>query len=612
MTTSKNRTKNPMLNKVSLYRGAMAALLAAAALPAHAQTDPNLANKLLIAILVKKGVLSQSDASSIMQQVQTEAAAAQAAAAQADAAQGAVAQTSAIPAPAAAPVSSVTVSSTRTADGTIHVTYIPQVVRDQIASAVTGQVIRQQQAQGYAGSPLVPDWVNRVHISGDFRFRYESDLFPRGNDDSGAFPNFNAINTGAPYDVSQGNVNFPPQLNVDQNRNRFRLRARLGVDADLGEGFALGLRIATGENDSPVSENQTLGGAPSGGQGGNFSKYAIWLDRAYLSYKPQLGDHLNLKLQAGRFDNPFFSTNLLWADDLGFDGVAAMASYQAADGLTPFITGGAFPVYNTDFSFASNQPAKYPSHNKWLFGLQGGTAWKINNDYSAKFGVADYLFTNVAGKLSAPCFVLSAADQCSTDNDRPSFAQNGNTYMALRNIVPTTANGNGTTLQYQYFGLASGFDELTLTGEFDIANFDPTHIWLNGEYVRNLAFTKSDIANKAVNNRGSVSASGATGAFEGGNTGYFVYGSIGHKVLAQRWDWNATLGYKYVQSDAVIDGLDDSDFGLGGTNLKGYTAGGNVALSQQVWVRLRYLSADSIAGPPYKADVLQLDLNAKF
>ena len=39
---------------------------------------------------------------------------------------------------------------------------------------------------------------------------------------------------------------------------------------------------------------------------------------------------------------------------------------------------------------------------------------------------------------------------------------------------------------------------------------------------------------------------------------------------------------------------------------------GNVALGKKVWVRLRYLSADSIAGPTYKSDVLQLDLNGKF
>jgi hypothetical protein len=595
------------LSRCSLL--AMAAILPALALPAaaHAQTDPDLTSKLLIAILVKKGVLSPDDAKSILQEAQAAASAAQQTAAAAPAP------------PPAPPTSTVTVSSTQTPDGTIHVTYIPQIVQDQIATAVTSQMTAAQQAEGLPPATPVPGWVSNIKISGDFRIRDELDLFPHGNDNAGAFVNFNAINTGAPFDVSSVNTNFPPQLNVDQNRDRLRIRARLAVDANLGDGFNAGFRIATGENDSPVSENQSLGGAPSGAQGGDFSKYAIWLDRAYLAYTPDLPDGYSLKLEAGRFDNPFFSTNLIWADDIGFDGVAALAAYEDEDdGIAPFITAGAFPVYNTDFNFASNQPAKFPSHDKWLFAAQAGTSFRIADDDSNKIGVADYAFTNVAGKLSAPCAVLTSADLCSTDDYRPSFAQNGNTYMELRDISPTVLGGaNGTTPidEYQYFGLASGFDELALTDEFDIGAFSPTDIWLNGEYVRNLAFNKANVSSKAVNNRASLPAGASAtevGAYAGGNQGYFITANIGDKVLLQRWDWNAMIGYKYVQSDAVIDAFDDSDFGLGGTNLKGYIIAGNVALSRKVWVRVRYLSADQIGGPPYAADVFQVDLNAKF
>jgi hypothetical protein len=583
---------------------ALAAMLLALGLPAaaHAQTDPDLTSKLLIAILVKKGVLSQSDANSIMQEAQSEASAAQAAAT--------------APAAPPAPVAAVTVSSTTTPDGTIHVTYVPPVVRNQIAGTVEQEVLAQEQAQGYAAPNQIPDWVSRIHIYGDFRARYEADLFPSGNDPQ--ITNFNSINTGNPFDVSGANVEFEPRNDSTEDRTRFLLRARIGVDADLGQGFSLGFRFATGQTDSPVSENQTIGNA-NNAQGGNFSKYAIWLDRAYLAYTPDLGPNLDLTLKVGRFDNPFFSTNLIWADDLGFDGAMATGTYKFDNGLTPFFTAGAFPVENTYFNFESSAlpdtPTTYPSHDKSLFAAQTGASYKFTDDYAAKLAVADYLFTNVAGKLSAPCYVYTAADTCSTDDDRPSFAQNGNTYMALRDIIQTSLNGYGTTSQYQYFGLASGFDELALTGEFDISNFDPTHIWLNGEFVDNLAFSKTDINNKAVNNRASAPANAPAGTiepFDGGNTAYFAYANIGQKILQQRWDWNAMIGYKYIESDAVLDAFNDSDFGLGGTNLKGYILGGNVALSKQVWVRLRYLSADSIAGGPYKSDLFQVDLNAKF
>ncbi|MDI4239613.1 putative porin, partial [Bradyrhizobium sp. Arg237L] len=65
-------------------------------------------------------------------------------------------------------------------------------------------------------------------------------------------------------------------------------------------------------------------------------------------------------------------------------------------------------------------------------------------------------------------------------------------------------------------------------------------------------------------------------------------------------------------SDATLDAFADSDFGLGGTNLKGYFLGANVGLSENVWASMRWLSANNIAGSPYAVDVLLVDLNAKF
>ena len=61
-----------------------------------------------------------------------------------------------------------------------------------------------------------------------------------------------------------------------------------------------------------------------------------------------------------------------------------------------------------------------------------------------------------------------------------------------------------------------------------------------------------------------------------------------------------------------MDAFVDSDFGLGGTNLKGYFIGGNVGVADNVWATLRYMSANNIAGAPYAVDIVQLDLNAKF
>ncbi|PWR24647.1 putative porin [Zavarzinia aquatilis] len=583
----------------SLRRLAAPALLVAAGLaaaaPAVAQDtapSPN-ATINLINLMVKRGLITKADAEGLIKQAEAEAAAATAAAA---------------PATAAAPGGTTVAVPNR--DGTVRVQYVPEMVRKQIRDEVRSEVMAQAKREGWATPNAIPDWTQRIKITGDLRLRYEGDYFGdtfADPNNAGEFPNFNAINTGSPVDLANIALNPLPQLNVDQDRERMRLRARLGVAADIGDGFSTGLRIATGDGASPVSTNQSLGG-----NGGDFSKYSIWLDRAYIRYKGDIVDGLDLTLDGGRFDNPFFATDLIWDDDLGFDGLAAAARYNPGGSAKPFAVLGAFPVYNTDFNFASNQATKFTSHDKWLLGGQAGLDWKIADDYKLKAGIAYYQFNDIKGQLSSPCEVVGSSTACDTDATRPSFAQKGNSYMALRNILPTAANGNGTTDLYQYFGLATGFRELSLTARLDLSEFKTLPIALDGEYVKNLAFDESRLRANAVNNRAVTKAGDPIGEFEGGDTAFMARLTLGSEQVRQRWDWNLRFAYKYLESDSVVDGFTDSDFGLGGTNLEGYVFGGALGLADNVALSLRWQSADSLAGAPYSADVLQADLNARF
>lgn len=543
----------------------------------------------LINLMVKRNLLSRAEADELIRQANAEAAAAQG---------GGAAGIVAGPAPAA--------------NGQMRVTYVPDAVRKQIKEEVKKEVVAQAKEENWAAPNTFPEWLNRIRFSGDVRGRYEGQFFPDGNDNTGGLPNFNSINTGSPYDASQANPRFPPMLNADKDRNRFRIRARLGLEADLDEGFTSGLRIGTGDSNSPISGNQSLGLAGSG-QGGNFSKYAVWLDRAFIKYEPWKEEGQSASISIGRFTNPFFTAGtLVWADDLGFDGAAIQGKFEISPGITPFFTAGAFPVFNTDLNFSSIQPSKTKSHDKYLYGAQAGVDWKPTDEVGVKLGAAYYHFDNISGKLSSPCIVESSADSCDTDLTRPSFAQKGNSYMALRNIVPTAQNGFGTTNQLQYYGLATKFHELALAGKVDYDGFSPVRVTLNGEFVKNLGFDKKRLRANAVNNRKGTSSGDAIGAFEGGDTGYYVNLTVGSPALKERWDWNLGVGYKYVESDAVVDALTDSDFGLGGTNLKGFIVGGNLALGRHVWTGLRWMSADSIAGAPYSVDVVQFDLGARF
>jgi hypothetical protein len=230
---------------------------------------------------------------------------------------------------------------------------------------------------------------------------------------------------------------------------------------------------------------------------------------------------------------------------------------------------------------------------------------------------------NVQGRLSDPCVVVTAQDFCDTDLFRPMFAQRGNTYMQLRNLFATDGNGNPFP-QFQYFGLASDFRDLVVSARLDLGYFNPVHVILDGEYVNNLAWNWADINTKVQANQLFTSASSGcttqvgqpqcTSApiYVGGNQGWLARLTVGNKELKELGDWNAFVGYKWLESDAVIDAFADSDFGLGGTNLKGYFVGANVAVGPNVWLTARWMSASQVAGIPYAVDVLQFDLNARF
>jgi hypothetical protein len=539
----------------------------------------------LIARLVEKGILTKEEATVMIQQAEAEAQQAQ----QAQQAAAASADIAALP-PEPSP-------------DDMRVTYIPEVVKNNMRDEIKQELMAQAREEKWS-EKRYPEWTDKFRPFGDLRGRYEGVYFGEGNDNTGAFPNFNAINTGAPFDTS--GTQFSPQYNVDQDRERARLRARVGTDIMLGEGFNGGLRIATGDSNSPTSPNQTLGG-----NGGNFSKYAIWLDRAFLSYDAGPGDGQELVFMLGRFDNPFLSTDVQWDDDLGFDGVAVRGKVRINDKASTFFTAGYFPVYNTDFNFASNQPSKFESTDKWLTGAQIGIDFKITDDLTAKFGIAYYDFSNISGELSDPYTPLTPNDAGSTDSTRPGFAQRGNTYMELRDIVPTAANDFGTKYQYQYYGLASEFRNLTITGKLEYDAYDPVRLSLVGELTKNIAFDNGAISKKAVNNRGPGTGS-KPGEFEGGDTAWNLAFTVGKPSMEQFGDWQAGFGYRYVESDAVVDGFTDSDFGGGGTNVQGFLLGGSMAVSSSVRLGLKWMSSDEIIGSPLSTDTLQFDINAKF
>lgn len=542
----------------------------------------------LIDLLSARGLLSKAEAESLIAKLRVQAAKKLAARAAAPAAP--VADAAAVAAAAAAGEAGPATAEAGKRPP-VRVVYLPETEKKRLREEVKQEVMEQAKAENWAAPNALPEWTKRITLDGDLRTRYEQDLFDKNNDPFAI--NFNAINSGSPYDVSSNNRNLPPLANVTQDRSLPRFRLRLGIGVAIADDLRVDVRLATGNNTNPVSTNQTLGT--------DFNKTTFSVDRAYFTYTPLK----TLSLQGGRLPNPFMApTELVWDSDLNFDGFAAR--YRLPLGaVEPFLSIGAFSVENTTFDFPSTQSSKVSSRDKWLYAAQLGANWRFDGGSRLGGAVGYYYFDKLQGKLSSPCTPLSAADNCDSDLSRPGFLQKGNTLFALRDLVADPSNPTGP--QYQYFGLASSYRELNGSLEFDLVVGSGVHVVLAGDYVRNLGYDRNRVlARVPVNNYGSG------GDYAGGQNGYAAQLLVGYPKLEAFAQWNLLGGYRRIETDAVADAFTDSDFHLGGTNAKGYYIGGGFGITRNAWFGARWLSATEVTGAPLAIDVLQVDFNARF
>lgn len=529
----------------------------------------------LIRLLVQQGVLKQDQAQALIAQAEAEAV-------QARQTNASVAAATASPA----------------ANGDVHVQYVPAAVRDQIRDQVKAEVMATAKQENWAAPNSFPEWASRISFDGDMRLREESRFY--GSNNSNEIVDFNKLNANGPFDVNpQSSSSLPPLLNTREDRdNLFRIRARLGMKAVLSPSWTAGIRIGTGSDNSPVSTTQTLGGG--------FNKKDLWLDQGYLTYKPSE----KLSVTGGRFTNPFVSTDMLFANELNFDGVAAVFNQPLSRDWGVFGTVGAFPVQYSDDSATSNGFDKESSQDKWLYGAQLGATWKINNSNRLKGAVAYYDFQDIAGQRSSPCEPFAGDPGCDTDQTRPSFMQKGNTVFLLRDITPNPLNP-ATTPNPQFVGLASKFNLLDLNLAWDTDLPSDLVLRSQGNFIHNLGYDKGEINSRSAGQLANNVDS--DGKLQSGPNAWMLQFSLGNSLeMLRNGDWNVFAGYKRIEPDALPDGFNDSTFHLGGTNAKGYFVGANYGFDKNIYATARWLSTEAVYGAPFDIDVLQLEINSRF
>lgn len=439
--------------------------------------------------------------------------------------------------------------------GVVRVTYVPETVKREIREQVRQEVVAQAKLERWGDVNAVPEWLDRLKWEGDIRLRYQGDLFAERNAPEAVFQS-----------IGQ-NID-----NTLEDRHRERVRLRLALNASVGPGVDAGVRIATGNTADPVSTNQTLGTT------GN--KYSLVLDRAFLKLTPAE----DLTLWGGRMPNPFFSSDLVWDDDLNFEGAAVRYAPGALDpqrAFRPFVTAGVFPLQEIQESLGSR------GHDKWLYGAQAGLEWVPGTRARFRLGAAYYHYENVTG-IRNP-----ALNDTFNNPSAPQFRQKGNSVFNIDN------DGNNTT---NLWALASDFRIGNLSLVADFADFYPVHVIASLDWARNFGFDRAAV----------LARSGQS--LDGEVDGYQFRLTVGHPAFTYLEDheWQAFAGYRYLERDAVLDAFTDSDFHLGGTNHKGYFIGGSYALFKNTWLSAKWMSSDEISGLPLSIDVFQLDLNARF
>ena len=457
--------------------------------------------------------------------------------------------------------------------GAVRVPYVPQIVKEEIRKEVVAElgpsvkqeVVDEINSKDSLRSAL-PEWMQRMTWSGDVRTRAEGDNFGHNNAQN-TYYDFNTINSKGGKD--QAGVGA--LLNTTLDRDRLRLRVRFGFDTDLGSGFSAGAYLATGAGEIFVTTNQT--------EGTYGDKYQVALDQGYIRWTGGGSGHQLFSAEAGRFANPFVGTDLVWYNDLTFEGIASNyrvnLSSDNAHRHDLFLTLGGFPL----------QDATPSSQDKWLAGGQVGADFQTANDSRIRFGAAYYDYIHIAGERNSP-------DSTLLNYTAPALVQKGNTMFDISNST------TGTPVNL--YALAADFRIVDLTAIADWHAFSHYVVGLTAEAVKNIGYDTSEILAR-------------TGAYVPPRTrGYRADLAFGSNATGAFGTWRAAVGYRYLQRDAVLDAFNDEDFHLGGTDTKGYTVTFDYSFNPRVWMRMKYLAADAIDGPPLTIDVWQVDLNARF
>jgi hypothetical protein len=394
----------------------------------------------------------------------------------------------------------------------------------------------------------LPDWVTSLKIYGDVRGRWDSIQFE--NDDKG----------------------LP---NVD--RQRYRVRARIGLTATFQDNLELGFRLTSADTDNASTATLGQGGNPLSGnatlQNGGSKKYSF-IDLAYGKWSPIKNDNWTLSATVGKMENPFSFSDLVIDNDYTPEGAALQLAYKLNDMHSFKLAGGAFIIDEV------NQGAN-ASSDPILVGAQARWDAKWTKHLESSLGVAALSLSDTENLGNG------AVPNTNVGNTRHG-GTNSNAGLLVNNYNPLIADAAVT-----YW-----FDSMPIyKGRFPIRAFGTL------------------LHNPSAEHR---------------NTGWEAGLAVGK--AGKKGTWELAYRFRRLEADAIYEELPDDDFGAfyatgltgsgkgagygAGTNVKGHTVTASYSPYDAFRLSVTYFRAELIDALPKNSESdtgrLFLDATWKF
>ncbi|MCP1443995.1 hypothetical protein J3D54_003127 [Pseudomonas sp. GGS8] len=299
--------------------------------------------------------------------------------------------------------------------------------------------------------------------------------------------------------------------NGGRDKDRQRIRARLGAYSEINPQVDTGIRIATGGGDDARSTNQDMDNY--------FDKKQIWLDLGYIDYHPDAIK--NLHVIGGKMLQPWVSMgDVIWDSDINPEGLAVTYKYPLGSSAELF---GSLGNYNLKDN-VDGEGVQFRHDLRLTAGQLG-----------SRFAITDNLKLTVGGSVYA------------YQNDQDSRCTGTSTPCAL------AVNGNSANNEFRLY---EGFSQIDIGGL-------PMPLSFYGQYVKNNdAVTDQDTAwlvgakskvfglNLDYNYR-DVQRNAVVGAFTDSDFANGTTGSRGHKFkVGYDIDKNFALGATYFLTKA--------------------------------------------------------------